>query len=107
MASSERHRALPSHLQDFLDTTDEADDRPMQSEEELRLRPIPDSPRPVLADPALCEVDAVEGVPPASWFVDEEPEPSYRASGDENDDVEAVDEVLAAQNYLFDAEDDS
>jgi hypothetical protein len=107
MASSGRQKALPSDLLDFLDTTDEADDRPMQSEEELALRPIPDSPRSILVDPALREVDAVEDVPPVSWFVDEEPEPPYRPSRNEDDDVEAVDELLAAQHYLFDAEDDS
>ena len=107
MASSERHQALPDDLLDFLDTTDETDDRPTQSAEELALGPIPDSPRSVLADPALREVETVEQVPPASWFVDEEPEPPYRAIGDEDDDVESVDEVLAAQHYLFDAQDES
>jgi hypothetical protein len=102
MASMEHHKALPDEIVEFLDVTDETDDRPTRSEEELALRPIPDSPRAALDDPALREFDSGGALPPASWFADEEPEPPYKATDD--DDVEAVDELLAAQHYLFEDE---
>jgi hypothetical protein len=110
MASTEHHKALPDDVLDFLEVPDpddvegrRAEDLRASSEEELAVTPIPDAPRPAFVDPALREFDDDRRLPPASWFEDEEPEAPY-LTADEDDEAESVDELLAAQHYLFDNE---
>lgn len=99
------HEALPDDVLEFLPADDETGDRLERSEEELAMRSVPDSPLGPLDDPALREDSSdVDLLSPASWFEDEEPEPPYVATEDE-DDV-AVDDLLVAQHYAFEDETD-
>lgn len=105
MAQLERHHhdALPDDVLDFLPPDDEAGERSERSGEELAMRSVRDSRVTPLDDPALREDSSeVETLSPASWFEDEEPEPPYRTTEDE--DEAAVDDLLVAQHYVFEDE---
>ena len=98
MTSIDHKKALPDDLLEFFDAVD---GRTVWSAEELALSLIPDAPRRGSDDPALWEPRTrSETRVPASWFADEEPETPYQEI--EDDEVEAVDELLVAQHYLFD-----
>lgn len=97
------HEALPDDVLEFLPADDETGERSERSEEELAMQSVPDSRLAPLDDPALREDSSeVEGLSPASWFEDEEPEPPYRTTEDE--DEAAVDDLLVAQHYAFEHE---
>jgi len=97
------HEALPDDVLDFLPPDDEAGDRQENSEEELAVQAVPDSPLSPLDDPALREDSSeVDELSPASWFEDEEPEPPYATTEDESE--AAVDDLLVAQHYAFEDE---
>jgi len=99
------HEALPDDVLEFLPADDETGDRLERSEEELAMRSVPDSPLGPLDDPALREDSSeVDLLSPASWFEDEEPEPPYLTTEDEDDT--AVDDLLVAQHYAFEDEAD-
>ncbi|MEO8696929.1 MAG: hypothetical protein ABI658_25700 [Acidimicrobiales bacterium] len=97
------HEALPNDVLEFLPPDDEGAERFERSGEELAIRSVPDSQLAPLDDPALREDSSeVEALSPASWFEDEEPEPPYRSTEDEDD--AAVDDLLVAQHYVFEDE---
>jgi hypothetical protein len=106
MSGTEHHKALPDDLLHFLDVTDEfGEPPPERCVEELAVNTVPDSPRLPLDDPALREIGREERTSRTRWFDDEEPEGPL-AYYDEDDEVEPVDELLEAQHYLFEEDDE-